>query len=130
VSVRRSAPHVARNREPLADVLKEVLPARGTVLEVASGTGEHAVYFAQQFPHLDWQPSDPDPAALASIEAWSSEVDLSNIRLPVFLDAASDHWPIAEAQALLCINMVHISPWEATQGLLRGAARILPPSAP
>lgn len=128
--MKRHAPATERNREPIAAVLREVLPARGTVLEIASGTGEHAAYFANLFPKLLWQPTDPDPAALASIEAWGAESGCENLLPPVFLDAAAENWPIARADATLCVNMVHISPWAATLGLLRGAGRVLEPGAP
>ncbi|HMC91472.1 MAG TPA: DUF938 domain-containing protein [Allosphingosinicella sp.] len=127
---RRSAPHVARNAEPIAEVLRDVLPARGLVLEIASGTGEHALHFARAFPGLNWQPSDPDPVALASIAAWREAAGAANLLGPARLDAAAEDWPIAAADAILCINMVHISPWSATQGLMRGAGRLLPPGAP
>jgi SAM-dependent methyltransferase len=127
---RRSAPHVARNAEPIAAVLREVLPERGLVLEVASGTGEHILHFARAFPALTWQPSDPDPVALRSIAAWEDAAGGSNLRPPVQLDAALDAWPVDAADAILCINMVHISPWAATRGLMRGAARLLAPGAP
>jgi hypothetical protein len=127
---RRWAPHVARNAEPIGQVLREVLPAQGLVLEVASGTGEHALHFARAFPALAWQPSDPDPLALRSIAAWRAEADLPNLRAPLQLDASSDDWPVAAADALLCINMVHISPWSATEGLMRGAGRVLAVGAP
>ena len=128
--MKRHAPATERNRDPIAAVLREVLPTNGLVLEVASGTGEHAAYFARLFPGLDWQPSDPDPAALTSIEAWAADEGLPNLRAPVELDAAGDTWPIDRADAVLCVNMVHISPWSATLGLLRGAARVLGPGAP
>jgi hypothetical protein len=127
---RRSAPAALRNRDPIAGVLREVLPERGTVLEIASGTGEHALYFAGLFPHLLWQPSDPDEEALESIGAWRREAGLPNLLEPLRLDAAAAPWPVERADALLCINMVHISPWPATVGLLRGAARLLPAGAP
>ncbi|HEX4738839.1 MAG TPA: DUF938 domain-containing protein [Allosphingosinicella sp.] len=127
---RRSAPHVARNAEPIAAVLREVLPEHGLVLEVASGTGEHALHFARTFPDLRWQPSDPDPAALRSIEAWRAAAGPENLLPPITLDAKSDEWPIDTAGAVVCINMVHISPWTATLGLLVGAARLLDPGAP
>jgi SAM-dependent methyltransferase len=127
--VKRRAPATERNREPIAAVLREVLPPRGLVLEVASGTGEHAAYFARLFPALDWQPSDPDPDALNSITAWAADAGLPNLRDPVQLDAAGT-WAITQADAILCINMVHISPWAATLGLLDGAARLLPAGAP
>ena len=127
---RRSAPHVARNAEPIAEVLREVLPARGLVLEVASGSGEHALHFARAFPKLLWQPSDPEPAALRSIEAWRAEAGLFNLLPAVALDVRAADWPVTEADAILCINMVHISPWAATEGLVRGAGRVLAPGAP
>jgi Protein of unknown function (DUF938) len=127
---RRSAPHVARNAAPIAELLRGVLPARGLALEVASGTGEHVLHLAREFPRLLWQPSDPDPAALRSIEAWRAEAGLFNLLPAVALDARSADWPVAEADAILCINMVHISPWAATVGLMRGAGRLLERGAP
>ena len=127
---RRSAPHVARNAGPIAEVLHRILPARGLVLEIASGSGEHALHFAREFPKLLFQPSDPEPAALRSIEAWRAEAGLFNLLPAVALDARAAEWPVAAADAILCINMVHISPWSATQGLMRGAGRLLAPSAP
>ena len=126
---RRSAPHVARNAEPIVDVLRDILPEAGLVLEIASGTGEHALHFARAFPHLSFQPSDPDPVALASIEAWRAEAP-PNLLPPVQLDASADEWPIGRADAMLCINMVHISPWAATLGVLAGAARLLAGGCP
>ena len=128
--MKREAPAAARNREPIAAVLRSVLPADGRVLEVASGTGEHAVHFASLWPDLRWQPSDPDPAALASIRAWRADAGLQNLAEPVRLDAAAADWPVDSADAVLCINMVHISPWAATEGLMRGAASLLPPGGP
>lgn len=122
---RRSAPHVARNAEPIAEVLARILPARGLVLEIASGSGEHILHFAGLFSKLLWQPSDPEPAALRSIAAWRAEAGLFNLLEPVSLDARAAEWPVAEADAILCINMVHISPWAATVGLMRGAGRLL-----
>jgi hypothetical protein len=127
---KRHAPATERNRDAIVAVLADWLPRRGTVLEVASGSGEHAVHFAAAFPNLTWQPSDPDPAGLASIAAWSAEAGLANIAPPLALDAASPDWPIARADAVLCINMVHISPWAATVGLFAGAAHRLAPGAP
>lgn len=111
-------------------MLARELPQSGTVLEIASGTGEHAVFFAGRFPHLIWQPSDPDPAALESIAAWAEEAGLANLLRPLHLDAADGHWPVVQADALLCINMVHISPWAATEGLFAGATRLLGTGAP
>ena len=120
------APATQRNREAIRDVLREMLPASGEILEIASGSGEHCMYFARQFPSLTWQPSDADPAALASITVWREEAQLPNLKKPIFLNAAGDEWGIDHADAILCINMIHISPWEATLGLLRGAGRTLP----
>ena len=128
--MKRHAPATGRNREPIAAVLREVLPANGLVLEVASGTGEHSAFFAALFPGLRWQPSDPDPEAVASIRAWRDEAGSANLLEPVRLDAAAEPWPIAAADAILCVNMVHISPWAATQGLMRGAGRLLPEGGP
>ena len=125
---RRSAPAALRNREPIAAVLAEWLPDRGLVLEIASGTGEHAAFFAERFPRLEWQPSDIHPDALRSIRGWRTGVE--NIREPVVLDASSEDWPVDRADAVLSINMVHISPWASALGLIAGAARILPPGAP
>jgi SAM-dependent methyltransferase len=126
--VKRHAPATERNRDVIAQTLARVLPAEGLVLEVASGTGEHAVHFAKRFPALTWQPSDPDPIALASINAWRADSNVPNMRPAMLLDASAD-WPIAQADAVVCINMTHISPWAATVGLLRNAARLLPQSA-
>ncbi len=124
---RRYAPATARNREPILAVLQRHLPSQGLVLEIASGSGEHAAYFAQSFePDLIFQPTDPAPAARTSIDAWREALGLANVRPAIALDATSEHWPIAAADAVLAINMVHISPWAATEGLVRGAARILP----
>lgn len=122
---RRSAPATRRNREPILEVLRTVLPERGLVLEVASGTGEHAVHFARSLPLLRWQPSDPDPDAIASIRAWREESAPANLLEPLRLDASAEEWPVAAADAVLCVNMVHISPWAATVGLMRGAGRLL-----
>jgi SAM-dependent methyltransferase len=126
---RRFAPAVARNNAPITDVLARHLPPTGLVLEIASGSGEHALHFAAQFPALNFQPSDPDAAALASIAAWREEARLPNFLPPLMLDVMADAWPIQRADAVLCINMIHIAPWEATAALLQGAARILPPGA-
>lgn len=128
-AVKRQAPAAARNVGPIGDVLQEWLPASGLVLEIASGTGEHALAFARRFPQLAWQPSDPDPEALASIAAWVAEGP-DNLREPVRLDVCDVDWPTVRADAILCINMVHISPWRTSQGLLDGARRTLSPGAP
>jgi hypothetical protein len=127
---KRHAPATLRNRDAIAAVLADWLPETGTVLEVASGSGEHVVHFAAAFPHLDWQPSDPDPAGLTSIAAYRAEAGLANIAPPRALDASAPEWPIDRADAVLCINMVHISSWEATLGLFDGAARLLAAGAP
>ncbi len=127
---RRSAPAALRNREPIAEVLREWLPPRGLVLEIASGSGEHAVHFARAFPDLDWQPSDIDSGGMASIAAWRADSGLANLLPPVQLDSASADWPVAQTDAVLSVNMVHISPWAAALGLIRGAARVLRLGAP
>ena len=126
----RSAPAAMRNRKPIAEVLAEWLPEAGTVLEIASGTGEHAAFLAEAFPVLEWQPSDSHPDALASIAGWRSQAELENLRDPMTIDAAAPCWPIDRADAILCINMVHISPWDSALGLLDGAARLLSDGAP
>jgi len=123
-------PATMRNRDAILEVLRGVLPASGLVLEIASGSGEHIVHFARAFPGLTFQPSDPEDAALQSITAWTQGSGLSNVRPPVTLDASSDVWPLAAADAVLCINMIHISPWQATKGLIRGSAKLLRADAP
>jgi hypothetical protein len=121
----RSAPAAARNREPILLVLRECLPRPAFVLEIASGTGEHAVWFASALSALTWQPTDHDPDALRSIAAWRDMNGLPNLLPPLLLDAAADIWPVAQADAVVAINMVHIAPWSATKGLIAGAARVL-----
>jgi SAM-dependent methyltransferase len=106
-------------------VLSEELPGRGVVLEIASGSGEHVVHFAKEFPHLEFQPSDPDDEARASIRAWIADAGVPNVREPVALDVLARPWPVGRVDAILCINMVHISPWSATLSLLDGAAEAL-----
>lgn len=127
---KRHAPATVRNRDAIAAVLRDVLPAHGTVLEIASGSGEHIVHFARTFPDLVWQPSDHDALGLASIAAWSAEAGCSNILPPVQIDASAPQWPLSSVAALLCINMVHIAPWAAAEGLFAGAGRLLPSGAP
>lgn len=124
------APAVARNRDAILAVLRRVLPGTGTVLEVASGSGEHAVHFARDLPHLNWQPSDPEPAALRSIAAHARAAGLPNLRDSLHLDAAAPDWPVSRADALVCINMIHIAPWSAAEGLIANAGRLLPEGAP
>lgn len=123
---RLSSPSALRNRGPIADVLRTVLPETGSVLEIASGSGEHITHFAALFPNLTWQPSDPSAEARGSILQWSEAEGLANVLPSLDLDAAGDTWPIDRADAMIAINMVHISPWQATLGLLEGAGRLLP----
>ncbi len=119
------APAALRNREPILDVLRRILPDGGLVLELASGTGEHGAYFAGALPDLEWQPSDRDARALASIDAHRLSGPV-NLRPAVALDATSALWPVTRADAMICINMIHISSWSACEGLMAGAERILP----
>ncbi len=118
-------PHVGRNREPILDVLRRVLPSRGLVVEVASGSGEHAAYFAKALPGVFWQPSDTDPQALASIAAQRTAAGAANLLAPLPLDVMAEQWPVERADALVCINMIHITPWAASEGLIAGAKRLL-----
>lgn len=125
---RRFAPAVARNRDPILAVLRRVLPATGLVLEVASGTGEHCAHFGAALPGLAFQPTEPEAEGRASCDGWCG--GLPNVRRALPLDVIAADWPVARADAVLCINMAHIAPWGATLGLLRGAARVLGPGAP
>ena len=120
------APAVARNREAILDVLRPRLPASGSVLEVASGSGEHIIHFASALPGLSWQPSDADPRALKSIAAHTRSAGLTNILAPLPLDARAQPWSVPRADAVLAINMIHIAPWAATEGLMASAGRLLP----
>lgn len=123
----RHAPATERNQGPILEVLRRVLPPHGTVLEVASGTGQHAVAFAAALPGVTWQPTDADATALDSIRAWAAEAGLPNLPPPLPLDAAdTGPWPVERADAVVCINMIHIAPWAACQGLMRGAGAVLP----
>jgi hypothetical protein len=119
------APAVGRNRDPILTVLRRVLPAQGTVLEISSGSGEHAVHFAAGLPHLAWKPTDLDPTALRSIAAHRHAAQLPNLLPPLELDATSSVWPVKTADAVVSINMIHIAPWRAAEGLMAGAARLL-----
>ena len=122
----RASPSTARNRDPILEVLRPRLPATGLVLEIAAGAGEHAVHFAAALPGLRWQPTDPDPEALTSIAAWRDQAGLANLLAPLRLDASSpETWPVDGADVLVNINMIHISPWAAAQGLMAGAGRVL-----
>lgn len=128
MNARQQSPSAARNREPILDALRSVLPAEARVLELASGTGEHGVFFAGAMPGWSWQPSDPDAAARASIEAWRQELALANLLAPLAIDARAPEWGVAGPfDAIVAINMIHISPWEATLGLMAGAGRLLAP---
>ena len=124
---RLHADSVLRNRTPILAVLRPVLAGVRSVLEVASGTGGHVAHLAAALPHVTFQPSDPSPQARASIDAWAATEGLGNVRPALALDAASPPWPVPPTDAVVCINMVHISPWSATLGLLRGAAALLAP---
>jgi hypothetical protein len=126
---RRSSPAALRNRGAILEILRAHLPHRGTVLEIASGTGEHAVYFAQNLPTLIWQPSDLDAANRLSVAAYRADAKLANLCAPVALDTCGD-WPALSADAIFCANMIHIAPFEAALGLLAGARRLLGEGAP
>jgi len=123
---RWQCPAAERNKAPILDVLRRVLPNKGSVLEVASGTGQHVMYFADALPGLAWQPSDPDPELRELITARLHGVSLDNVEVPVDLDVLSTPWPVTRADAVICINMLHVAPWQATVALLRGAANTLP----
>jgi SAM-dependent methyltransferase len=126
--MKQSSEAALRNREPLREVLARYLPQSGMVLEIASGTGEHAVHFARHFTTLAWQPSDPDPTARASIAAYREEANLPNLLTPLELDVTQSPWPVAKADAIVCLNMVHIAPMEAVVALFAHGARALPPN--
>jgi SAM-dependent methyltransferase len=124
------SPSAERNRQPIAEELSRVLPQSGLVLEVGSGTGQHAVHFARVMPHLIWQPSEQDADCLRSVAAWVATEARPNVRSPVYLDINAERWPIDAADAVVSINLIHIAPWSATQALLRGASSILPAAGP
>ncbi len=123
--MKKHAESAERNRDFIFEVLEPLLPEAGLVLEIASGTGQHVVHFAERTPDLSWQPTDLAPENLTSIAHWVDEAKLENVRAPLLLDVTSNEWPVARADVVVCINMIHISPWKATRGLLRGAARLL-----
>lgn len=127
MGAQRHAPAAQRNRGPILEVLRRVLPARGTVLEIASGTGQHVSFFAAALPELTWQPSERDPDDFDSIEAWTSAAGLGNVLPPLQLDVTEEPWPVDRVDAIFNANMIHISPWAACVGLLRGAGRHLRP---
>lgn len=126
-SLTQHSPAAERNRQPILEVLARVLPSRGLALEIASGTGQHAVHFAAALPGWTWQPSDPQPGALASIAAWIAQSGQANVRLPRQLDVTQEPWPGVDdpVDAIFCANMIHIAPWSACEGLMRGTARHL-----
>ncbi len=128
MTAKSHAPATLRNREAILTVLRRVLPDTGVVLEIASGTGEHAAFFAGKFPRLEWQPSDCGD--LGSIAAWRAEAACPNLRAPIHLDVTEWPWPMARADAMFCANMIHIAPWAATEGLMRGAGTVLCPGRP
>ncbi len=127
--MKQHAPATERNRDAIREVLARELPETGTVLEIASGSGQHALAFAQAFPLVTWQPTDPDPTSLVSIAAWRDEAALPNLRAPLLLDVTQVPWPVEQADAIVCINMVHIAPWEAALALFAGAGPLLAPGA-
>ncbi|HSH06481.1 MAG TPA: DUF938 domain-containing protein [Burkholderiales bacterium] len=129
---RLSSASAQRNRGPILEVLQRVLPPAGRVLEIASGSGEHAVYFARALHNLTWQPSDPDRAARESIRAWIAQEKVANVLAPIALDMMNARWPymLDKVDAVVCINMIHIAPWEACLGLLYGCEQLLPPGGP
>lgn len=124
------APAAERNRQPILEVLRRALPRQGLVLELASGTGQHADFFSEHLPDLDWQPSDESAEALQNITSRVDEAARENLLAPIELDVCATRWPIATADALLCINMIHISPWEASEALFHGASTVLSAGAP
>jgi SAM-dependent methyltransferase len=124
---RETAPSAERNKQPIVEVLTRVLPASGLVLEIGSGTGQHVAHFARALPQLEFQPSEMDESRHASIAAWIAHEKLTNVREPIAFDLSRPPLPVRAADAVVCINVIHISPWEATLGLMRGAGEILPP---
>jgi SAM-dependent methyltransferase len=124
--MKQSSPSCDRNKGPILAVLREILAVPGLVLEVGSGSGQHAVHFARGLPHVEWQPTDV-PENLPSISAWRDEAGLANLLEPLALDLFSDRWPVATARAVVCINTIHIVSWEAVERLFAGAGRLLSP---
>ena len=130
MSAKDYAPAADRNKDELLAVLTDVLPAQGTILEIASGTGQHAAHFAPHFPLARWQPTDRRPEALASMRAWAREAGAANVLDPLELDVTWPTWPVTTADAIVTVNMLHVAPWEVCVGWLAGAARVLAPGAP
>jgi SAM-dependent methyltransferase len=128
MDLRETAPSAERNKQPILDVLARVLPATGLVLEIGSGTGQHVTHFAKALPKLTFQPSEMDETRHASIVAWTRHEKLANVRAPIAFDVARLPWPVRAADAIVCINVIHISPWEATLALMKGAGGLLPPN--
>lgn len=126
----RHAPATLRNRDPILAALRRVLPGAGTVLEIGSGSGEHAAYFAAALAPLRWQPSDASDSDFASITGWAREHGASTVEAPLLLDATSETWPVTRADAMFSANVIHIAPWSVAEGMLRGGGRVLPPGAP
>ncbi len=124
---RQFAPATARNSDPILEILRRVLPAHGCILEISSGTGEHATFFAANLPSLTWQPSDPDPASRASVAGWTAAMAVPNVLPPLDIDVRVPLWPVGTADAVVCINMIHIAPWAATPALFAGSRRVLRP---
>ena len=126
---KRYAPAAARNREPVLSVLRDILPERGKVLEIGSGSGEHTAFLAPHFPALEWQPSEADLDAFPSIIGWAQSATITHpevtIHPPVLLNTCEPSWPVEQADAVISLNMIHISPWESCEGLMAGAGRIL-----
>lgn len=119
-----------RNKDPILNVLKRVLPHSGLVLEIGSGTGQHVVHFAKALPGLAWQPSDPDEEFRNSVRSWTKAEGLDNVRAPIDLEVCRFPWPVTRADAVLCVNMIHVAPWAATQALFSGARRVLDQGGP
>lgn len=128
--MKRTSPAALANLASLTAILREVLPGSGVVLELGSGTGEHAVHLARTFPHLSLEPSDPDPVMRASVSAWSADARLPNLRAPLDLDLRAPAWTGRSAAAVLCVNVLHVAPPDGVDALCAGAARVLPPGGP
>lgn len=126
MDARETAPAAERNKQPILEVLARILPPRGLVLEIGSGTGQHVAHFAQALPALTFQPSEMDMERHASIAAWTAAASLSNVKPPLAIDVMKRPWPVSAADAVVCINVIHVSPWEATLALMAGAGTILP----
>jgi SAM-dependent methyltransferase len=126
----RHAPATLRNRDPILAVLRRALPSAGTVLEIGSGSGEHAAYFASALAPLRWQPTDASDMDFASISGWAREHGASTVEPPLVLDSTTDTWPVTRADAIFSANVIHIAPWAVAEGMLRGARRVLPSAAP